>query len=92
MLNFHDCLGFCALSEAEIEAIVEHEHIPELAAALMGNYLLECADGPARIRRMIIDDIAEAERRGRRQGALKLRSVLAQFCAAHPDDTTPIAQ
>ncbi len=86
MLNFHDCLGFCALSEAEIEAIVEHEHIPALAAALMGNYLLECADGPARIRRMIVDDIAEAERRGRRQAAVKLRWVLAQFCAAHPEE------
>jgi hypothetical protein len=88
MLNFHDCLGFCALSEAEIDAIVEHEHIPELAAALMGNYLLECAGGPARIRHMIVEDIAEAERRGRQSGARKLRAVLAQFCAAHPDAGT----
>ena len=54
MLNFHDCLGFCALTEAEIEAIVEHEHIPELAAALMGNYLLAMRrTGPRRIRRII---------------------------------------
>jgi hypothetical protein len=90
MLNFQDCLGFCALSEAEVEAIVEHEHIPELPAMLLGNYLLECAGGPARIRHMIVEDIAEAERRCNRSGALKLRAVLAQFCAAHPDAETAL--
>lgn len=85
MLNFQDCLGFCGLTEAEVDAIVEHEHIPELAAAVLGNHLLECPDGAARIQRMMQEVIAEAERRGRPQAALKLRAVLAQFRAAHPD-------
>jgi hypothetical protein len=91
MLNYHDCLGFCALTQAEIEAIVEHEHMPELPAAILGNYLIQCADGPRRIRQFIVDDIAEAERRGRLAHAAQLRDVLSQFCAAHPNGDSAVA-
>ena len=32
MLTFDDCLGLCELSEEEIRAIAEHEHLPEIVA------------------------------------------------------------
>ncbi len=63
MITLEDCLAFCGLTEAEVMAIAEHEHIPEVAAAGMANYLL-CSDhGAERIREMIVDDLVEAHRR-----------------------------
>src|SRR6185312_16405104 len=39
------CIGLCGLSEQEVEAISEHEHIPEIAAAAMAQYLLNQPHG-----------------------------------------------
>jgi len=44
-LTFEDCLGLCDLSEAEILAIAEHEHLPAMAALELGNYLVCTANG-----------------------------------------------
>jgi hypothetical protein len=40
MIALADCLAMCGLSEDEVLAIAEHEHIPEIAAAAL-------ADGPS---------------------------------------------
>ena len=32
MLTYQDCVGMCELTEDEIRAIAEHEHLPELVA------------------------------------------------------------
>ena len=37
MLTIQDCIELSELSEDEILAIAEHEHIPEMAAVEMGN-------------------------------------------------------
>ena len=37
MITLEDCIAMCDLDEAEVLAIAEHEHIPEIAAAL-GQY------------------------------------------------------
>ena len=83
MLTFEDCLGLSELTEEEILAIAQHEHIPELAALELGNYLVHAPKGEARIKRMIVEDIAEAqvEHDLHRTAALKL--VLRHFCAEH---------
>lgn len=80
MLTFEDCLGLCDLTEAEVRAIAEHQHLTEIAALELGNYLCHRADGEACIRGMILDDIAAAppERR------LALKLVLRQFVRDHP--------
>ncbi len=31
MLTFDDCLALCELTEEEIDAIAEHEHLPEIS-------------------------------------------------------------
>ena len=36
MLTYQDCVGLCELSEAEIRAIAEHEHLPEVVALELG--------------------------------------------------------
>lgn len=85
MLTYLDCLGLCDLTEDEIKAIAEHEHLPRLAALELGQWLVHCADGAPCIKRMIVDDIAAAEAQGNKLHALKLKLVLKHFCETHPE-------
>lgn len=88
MLTYEDVLSLCELSEAEVEAIAEHEHVPEICAAEYGYYLCHSAEGIPLLRRIIVDDIAEATRREDYEKATKLRAVLKHFVRAHPDNLT----
>lgn len=85
MLTYQDCLGLCNLSEEEIAAIAEHEHLPAIVAIELGHYLVITPDGQRRIKRIILDDIAAARARGDRLHALKLKLVLKHFCDSHPN-------
>ncbi len=40
MLTYEDCVGLTDLTEEEIEAIAQHEHLPEIIAAELGCYLV----------------------------------------------------
>jgi hypothetical protein len=86
MLTFEDCLGLCELSEEEIDAIAEHEHITEMAALEMGHYLVQTADGVRMIKKMILDDIATAEAHNNRERLLCLKAALKHFVDTHPDN------
>ena len=44
MLTIQDCIELSELSEDEILAIGEHEHLPEIVALEMGNYLVHTVD------------------------------------------------
>ncbi len=83
MLTFEDCLGLSELTEEETLAIAEHEHIPELAALELGNYLLHKPKGDAYIKRMIAEDIAAARKEGNTHHVVALKLVLKHFCAEH---------
>lgn len=91
MLTLEDCIALSELTEEEIDAIAEHEHLPEVVAAELGNYLIHCADGTARIRRMIRDDIESARARGDFVHAAKLKLVLKHFLETHPGARPPSA-
>jgi hypothetical protein len=86
MLTFEDCLKCCRLTEAEIDAIAEHENLPEMVALELANCLVQTADGRRRIRRMILDDIETAERQGSAGHALVLRATLRHFIDTHPEN------
>ena len=83
MLRFEDCLEFCALSEDEIRAIAEHEHIPEIVALELGDYLVRGPDGELLVSHMFIDDIRAAERRGDFAHAAHLKKSLRHFIEHH---------
>lgn len=85
MITLEDCLAFCGLTEDEVRAVAEHEHVPEMAAIGLAQYLSESPEGCERIRAMILDDIAEARRQHRREHAHELIGVLRHFLATHPD-------
>jgi len=83
MLRVDDCIALSDLTEEEIAAIAEHEHIPAIAAAEMGAYLMQMPGGEMRLKRMILDDIAAARARDDWAHALALRLVLRNFVAEH---------
>lgn len=87
MLTYQDCVELSDLTEEEIEAIAEHEHLPEMAALEMGSYLVHTPEGVPMIKRIILDDIEEARRHGHPQKALQLKLVLKHFVDTHPSKT-----
>lgn len=57
MLSLEDCIALSGLTEDEILAIAQHEHIPEIAAAELGNYLSRSADGRRALEWLLRDHI-----------------------------------
>jgi hypothetical protein len=84
MLSLEDCLALCDLSEEEVLAIAHHEHIPEMAAVQLGNYLVQTPEGEMCIKSIIRDDLAEACARGDRMRELGLKTMLRNFVLQHP--------
>ena len=84
MLSLEDCIALCGLTEAEVLAIAEHEHIPEIAASELGHYLVRTLEGELCIKSMICDDIAAAVSRGDRVRELALKRVVRDFIVQHP--------
>lgn len=91
MLTYQDCVGMCELNEDEIRAIAEHEHLPELVALELGQYLAQTSDGQLAIRRMILDDIGVAEAAGNQEKVLRLKGAMKHFVDTHPDNPKLIA-
>lgn len=83
MLTLQDCIEMSDLSEEEILAIAEHEHIPEMVALELGTYLVHTASGEKRIRRMICDDLEEAQAKGDKERVGLLRMVLKHYVEHH---------
>ena len=83
MLTIEDCVALCGLTEEEVEAIAEHEHLPRMLAVEMAAYLVETPSGERRIRRMIREDIEIASARGDHVHAAKLKLVLQHFVEEH---------
>ena len=84
MITFDDCLALCELTEEEITAIAEHEHLPETVALEMGSYVIQGPDGEVRIQQIILDVIGAAQRRGDLAHAARLKQTLRRFVEQHP--------
>jgi len=85
MLSLEDCIALSSLTEEEIAAIAEHEHLPMMVAAELGNWLVQTPDGSHYIRQMIRDDIAAAHARGDLVRELALKLVLRHYLSCHPE-------
>jgi hypothetical protein len=85
MISRDDIIGMSGLTEEEIDAVGEHEHLCEVAAASLGAYLLHKKHGAARIAEMFRDDVRAALKRGDRGHAKELMAALKLFLAGHPE-------
>jgi hypothetical protein len=85
MIALEDCIAMCGLTQEEIDAIAEHEHIPELAAAALADYLMHREKGARVVRDMIKDDIRHAIAAGDGAHARQLIAALNHFLGEHPD-------
>ncbi|MGI9451442.1 MAG: hypothetical protein ACR2QH_12545, partial [Geminicoccaceae bacterium] len=85
MLTIRDCIDMCQLTEDEIAAVAEHEHVPDIIALEMGNYLCITSEGERRLSRMIVEDIEAARAHGNLAHAAKLRRVLQHFLERHAE-------
>ena len=85
MISFEDCVTLCRLSPDEVSAIAEHEHIPEMAATALANYLVNRERGPEQIRDMIVDDIRVALDARRIEHAAMLFSALQHYLSSHSE-------
>ena len=83
MLTFEDCLSLCELTEDEVDAIAEHEHMGETAALEFGAYIMRSPDGEVRIQHMILEDIQAAQARGDFPHSAKLKRTLRHFIETH---------
>ncbi len=90
MISLEDCIAMSGLSEAEILALAEHEHIPESVACALANYLSVTEEGLDRVRDMIVEDIRHAQLHGSRQHVLELLHVLHHFLRDHPAARPPV--
>jgi hypothetical protein len=85
MISLEDCIGLCGLTEEEVLAIAEHEHVPEIVATALASYLSHRARGLDTVRDMIVDDIRKAQARGDRTHVIELLHVLHHFLRSHPE-------
>ena len=85
MITIEDIVGMTDLSEEEILAVAEHEHIPEAAAAALADYMMHQPKGPEAVRDMIIDDIHKCVAENRKEDARHLIMALHHFVTENPD-------
>lgn len=88
MIALEDCLAMCDLTPEEIAAIAEHEHLPEVAAAALGSYLIHKDKGDHVVYGMIRDDIRAAIAQGSIPHARELVATLCHFLKDHPHAAT----
>jgi hypothetical protein len=85
MICLEDCIAFSGLDKDKVAAVSEHEHIPDIAAAALANYLLNQPHGSEAIRTMIVDDIHKALDAGKVRHAAELFMALRHFLDRHPE-------
>ena len=55
MISLKDCLALCGLTKDEVLALAEHEHIPDIAATALGQYLLNQPNGWRQLTRQSLE-------------------------------------
>jgi hypothetical protein len=84
MISHEDCIAMCGLDAKQVAAIAEHEHVPEVAATALANYLLHKIGGEKEILDMIVDDIKTSLDENRLAHATELFMALRHYVNHHP--------
>lgn len=85
MITLDDIEDMTCLTRDEIAAVADHEHLAEVSAALMAEYLMHQPKGPQAIQQMICDDIRDALHKDDLDNARALFGTLRQFISDYPE-------
>jgi hypothetical protein len=83
MLTVQECVDMSELSNEAIRAIAEHEHIPEVVAAELGQELLKGTGGILEIERILEEDLELAVQAGEQDQINDRKRVLERFIASY---------
>ena len=84
MLTLKDCIDLSDLSDVEVAAIAEHEHVPEIVAAEIGCQLVNSAAGRLVLKRYIRENLVHAKALHMDKKVAALALLLRRFDRAHP--------
>jgi hypothetical protein len=84
MISLHECIEFSDLTDDEVAAIADHEHLPYASAAQIACGLAQSEEGTRVLRCLLTDALCDAEACGRKDRLQLARRALNQFCANHP--------
>ena len=85
MISLEDCIALCGLTEEQVLAIAEHEHVPEIVATSIAHTMMAKKRGTLHVRDMIRDDIRDAVARKDFEHARELLVVMRHFLKDHPE-------
>jgi hypothetical protein len=83
MLTAQECVDMSELSNEAIRAIAEHEHIPEVVAAELGQEMLKTARGIAEIERILEENLGLAVQACEQDKINDRKRVLERFIASY---------
>jgi hypothetical protein len=83
MLTLKDCIDLSNLSDAEVAAVAEHEHVPEIVAAEIGCELINTTAGRLVLKRYIRENLMHARAQHLDEKAKALALLLRRFDGAH---------
>ena len=78
-----ECVDMSELSNEAIRAIAEHEHIPEVVAAELGQELLKVTGGMAELERILEENLGLAVQAGEQDKINDRKRVLGRFVASY---------
>jgi hypothetical protein len=78
-----ECVDMSELSNEAIRVIAEHEHMPEVVAAELGQELLKSTGGIAEIRRMLEKSVELAIQAGVEDKTNDRKRLLRSFIASY---------
>jgi hypothetical protein len=84
VLSLRDCVDLCGLSDDELTVIAEHEHVPTIVAAEIGNELLGTAKGLYKLHTLFLDSLEQAARGAQRDKERRIGEIYARFRAQYP--------
>jgi len=85
MITRDDIEDMTCLTRDEITAVAEHEHMAEVSAATLADYMMHMPHGPQKVQQMICEDIRDALHRDDLVHARELYAVLHHFVSEHPE-------
>ena len=91
MMTIDDMRDVTGLSREEVSQLAGHDHLADIAAALLGEYFMHMHKGASEVQRMICGDMREALRARNLDHARVLFTTLQDFLDEYPETLHPEA-